>query len=192
MKELEKNKILAGIITEGKKDESFEPEYYSVKDRMDYYKERKNVQSDLPEDILKRVKEKHVGKIFDLDVWVVDGEILRNESDIDFCVGGNPARYIYVPAGEAWIEKTFTYTDFVATLMHEFTEYIFMKFKGLSYDNAHDHANVAEGGFRKKVAKGKIKIGTYEDALKLAVKEIEAHFKNKTNVNLEKVLSTEL
>jgi hypothetical protein len=157
------------------------PEYYDEKDRMEHFKERKTKESDLPKGILEKAKLEKVGKLFEMTIWTVDGETIRNESDIDFCVGGNPARYLYVPIDEIWIEKTFTLTDFTATLIHEYIECRNMIDKGLSYSKGHDIANEAEGIFRNKVVKKQVKIKDNKDVLEFAKKEIESHI-NKEDI----------
>lgn len=91
-----------------------------------------------------------LGSVTGLTVYVVDGEHVRNELDIDFTCGGNEAVYPnYVPKGEIWLDNSLSALDRTATLLHEIVERNLMIDKGWSYDRAHDAASAAERPFRK-------------------------------------------
>jgi len=96
----------------------------------------------------------------DMKVYLVDGLYVRNHLDIDFVMGGNGARYSYVPEGEIWIEEVYETKriDMSACALHEFYECWLMKNKNMSYDDAHDSASKIEKLFRTWVQK-------YEDTL---------------------------
>jgi hypothetical protein len=127
---------------------------YNIKDRLDYYKDRKEKASDLSKDFISKIKLAHYGKFLGMyDIYEVNGDLIRTKVDIDFCSGGNPGRYAYVPEGEIWIDENLYPNDAAATVIHEFTECIIMKHKGKSYDHSHDKASAIELKFRKKHVK---------------------------------------
>jgi 8-oxo-dGTP pyrophosphatase MutT (NUDIX family)/predicted double-glycine peptidase len=82
-------------------------------------------------------------------VYLVNGEDVRNHVDVSFIGGGNSEAYDYVPAGEFWIEDTFSEPDREAFLVHERHEAADMA-DGDSYDTAHDAANATEKAFRQE------------------------------------------
>jgi DNA topoisomerase-1 len=90
----------------------------------------------------------YLGDIYKCAVWTVDGEVIRNEVDVNFTDGGNPVRYGYVPNGELWIEDKYTPKDMAATLYHEAVEMFLMEHSELSYDIAHEMAAEVESKFR--------------------------------------------
>lgn len=99
--------------------------------------------------LLRRIRSERIGRLHGFDVWLVDGTVVRNEIDIDFVAGGNPARYGYVPEGEIWVEQVYGPLDVEATALHEAIECERMQRLGESYDDAHDHALGHEQEFRR-------------------------------------------
>lgn len=84
-----------------------------------------------------------------ITVWIVCGTWVRDNLDIDFTEGGNFARYAsFIPAGQVWIEGSVSSDEVDSVMLHEVTELGWMQ-SGLSYDAAHDNANVAEAKVRK-------------------------------------------
>lgn len=99
---------------------------------------------------LKSPRVRYVGRCAGLSVYIVDGERVRNEHDIDFTCGGNEATYpAYVPAGEIWIDNVLLPLDATATAFHEIVERDLMMRLGWSYDDAHDAASECEKILRK-------------------------------------------
>jgi len=83
-------------------------------------------------------------------VYLVDGERVRNEIDVDFVNGGNAAVYpSYIPHDEIWIDDAQHPLDRTATALHELVERDLMLHHGRSYDSAHDLANMYERAFRR-------------------------------------------
>ena len=69
---------------------------------------------------------------------------------MDFVMGGNGARYVYVPMNEIWIENLYVKgKEFKFVLFHEYTELKLMK-KGYTYCMAHDTASAKELSIRRK------------------------------------------
>lgn len=85
-------------------------------------------------------------------VYLVDGERIRDEIDVDFVNGGNAAVYpSYIPHDEIWIDDAQHPLDRTATALHELVERDLMLHHGRSYDSAHDLANVYERAFRRQL-----------------------------------------
>jgi hypothetical protein len=102
--------------------------------------------------ILRPPRLRYLGHVTGLAVYVVDGEHIRNEIDVDFTCGGNEAVYPnYVPANEIWIDNALAPLDATATLLHEIVERNLMMRKDWGYDRAHDAASAAERPFRKEL-----------------------------------------
>ena len=85
-------------------------------------------------------------------IYLVSGERVRNEIDIDFTQGGNDGIYpFYVPEGEIWIDDALGGLDRTATALHEMVERDLMVRHGMAYDPAHDVASSYERGFRRQL-----------------------------------------
>ena len=97
---------------------------------------------------------RRLGHVTGLPVYLVSGEQVRNQIDIDFTAGGNEAAYPgYVPPGEIWIDDALHVLDRIATIFHEIVERNLMLYGGRDYDRAHDIACKREIEFRKELAR---------------------------------------
>ena len=114
-------------------------------ERYDTFKPERTPISD---ELLHEIKRWHIGDFMGFKVWEVDGDVIEAEVDDDWTVGGNPARYGYVPLDEIWIQSCMTEVSKAATLIHEYVETIAMRDEGKDYEHAHDLANVPEQLFR--------------------------------------------
>lgn len=114
------------------------------KGRLDYYDPRRMV---LPPALMRRIRVRKLGRTAGYTAWIVDGSVIRAEVDIDFAIGGNPARYAYVPENEIWLEWTGDENDVKATFMHEVMEADAMR-RGYSYDESHEWASEGESAIR--------------------------------------------
>jgi len=92
-----------------------------------------------------------LGRVAGLAIYLVDGEKIRDVFDLDFTMGGNEARYSYVPPGEIWIDDAQHALDRMATALHELIERDLMLHHGMRYDDAHDAANAHERSFRSRL-----------------------------------------
>jgi hypothetical protein len=90
-----------------------------------------------------------LGHVAGVAIYVVSGEQVRDDVDIDFTMGGNEAVYTYVPPGEIWIDDAAHVLDRTATALHELVERDLMLRHGMDYDRAHDAANIRERAFRR-------------------------------------------
>jgi hypothetical protein len=79
-----------------------------------------------------------------LKVYLVNGEYVRDNLDVNFTMGGHGHVYDYIPKNEVWIEKGGEPLEDKFTLLHELVEREQMV-KGMDYEEAHEnYANVAE------------------------------------------------
>lgn len=103
-------------------------------------------------------KDKFVTNVID-DIYIVevDGEKIRDELEIEYTMGGHHYRYPEIDEREIWIEDDIAKPlDRVATIEHELTERLLMKFLGYSYDEAHKLASATEAILRKYHDKRKL------------------------------------
>jgi hypothetical protein len=89
-----------------------------------------------------------------LKVYLVDGLFVRNHINVDFTMGGTVQRWKFIPDGEIWIDECLHDLDQKATIRHEAKEYYEMRDKGLTYNKAHEKANVVEREYRKAAFQG--------------------------------------
>lgn len=95
---------------------------------------------------------RYLGRVAGLPIYLVSGEKVRNEYDIDFTQGGNDGIYpFYIPAPEIWIDDALHGLDRTATALHEMIERDLMVKHGMDYDPAHEIASSYERGFRKEL-----------------------------------------
>jgi|GEM_PF-2600517 len=105
----------------------------------------------LPDDKLRRdIRPRVIGRRGRYRVVLVDGRVIRDRLDPDFAAGGNPGRYGYVPNDELWVDDCTARGDVGPYVEHEGVESELMRRKGLSYDDAHERATIAERRLRKK------------------------------------------
>ena len=82
-------------------------------------------------------------------VWLVNGKLVRDHYYVDFTQGGNGFVYDWAPKNEIWIDNALVPEEYMPTTIHELTEAVWMRDRGLSYEQAHEHANVAEITYRR-------------------------------------------
>lgn len=118
--------------------------YEQPQDRASFYRPESR---QIPDSLLKQILRKKLCNFLGFEIWVVNGSVIRDKLDMEFALGGNPARYQYVPENQIWIENI---PDITEVAIHELTETIFM-LTGLSYDKAHEKASQIEEFFRKEM-----------------------------------------
>ncbi len=91
----------------------------------------------------------HMGMREGLNVWIVDGAVVRRDLYPAFLYGGNPQRYPFIPHHEIWIDNTIAAEEFEYTVAHEFLERSLMARQGMSYENAHNRALELERAMRR-------------------------------------------
>jgi hypothetical protein len=93
-------------------------------------------------------------KTEELDIYLVDGNKVEVDEDMDFVEGGNFKKWKFIPKGQVWIDA-WQYPEmdcFIA--FHEVIETLLMK-EGMSYNKAHPIANKYEKEKRKDFLKEK-------------------------------------
>jgi len=90
-----------------------------------------------------------IASVDEFKVFLVDGEFVRNNLEIDFTMGSNPHVSSFIPRGEVWLDDRLSDNDILALIYHEICEARMMG-KGMTYEEAHAAATVYETEFRKK------------------------------------------
>jgi len=127
--------------------------HIDVVDDLESYNARKSAffQSKIGKRFLS-YKKRLFKKLCGLEIWIIDGSALRNglkAGDVDFTMGGNGGRYLYIPENEIWIDDAYENSeDFWPTVWHEYLERNLM-LSGMPYDDigdyhAHDIAHKLE------------------------------------------------
>jgi hypothetical protein len=89
------------------------------------------------------------GKKDNYDVWIIDGNAVRQKIYKEFLYGGNEQRYIFNPVGEIWIDNAISSEEFDLTLAHESNERHLMAKFGWTYQAAHDSSLMLEQVIRR-------------------------------------------
>lgn len=105
-----------------------------------------------PEDIA-GVYKIFMEKIDSIDIYIVDGNLIRREIYPDFIFGGNEQRYTFVPHNEIWIDDAIPNREYTTTLKHEINEMTLMRDYGMSYIAAHDSSLMLEVELRTQFLK---------------------------------------
>jgi len=82
-----------------------------------------------------------------VNVWIVDGRLVRSVFDVDFTEGGHDHVYEFVPRDEVWIDNDLAEAERPYVLFHELHERNLMA-KGWEYDRAHAESSRLEEHFR--------------------------------------------
>ena len=90
-----------------------------------------------------------LGTFDKFDVFLVSGEFIRNNLEIDFTMGSHHHVSDYIPNGEVWLDDKLSENDLKALIHHEVHELKLMR-AGVSYEEAHKLATESEERFRKK------------------------------------------
>lgn len=144
--------------------------------------------------LVESVKQKSLGEMDGHKVFQVDGGKIRDKIDTDFALGGNSARYSYVPKGELWVEETGGKIDKdeIETAKHEDREEKRMQ-KGETYNQAHSAATKIEKQERSKQASaiselaGKAAMFS-DDAILLALRAYNKKKREQENLAPKKVV----
>jgi hypothetical protein len=78
-----------------------------------------------------------------IQVWIVNGRLVRSAYDIDFTEGGHDHVYEFVPTGEVWIDDAIEEDERSFVLLHELHERNLME-KGMPYSQAHAESSRLE------------------------------------------------
>ena len=83
-----------------------------------------------------------------IEVWKVDGYLVRNHYKTNFVEGGHDIVYKWIPKNEIWIEKDLHTTEIPYILIHEYVERSLMLNNKLKYNTAHKIAAKIEFKYR--------------------------------------------
>jgi hypothetical protein len=78
-----------------------------------------------------------VGK---MEIWRVEGKVIRDKVNIDFTEGGNSQRYPWMGPNKIWIDHDVDDDEITQVKAHELHEFVLMS-QGWDYDPAHDNSN---------------------------------------------------
>jgi hypothetical protein len=86
---------------------------------------------------------------FPIEVWLVDGNMIRSLYKTDYTEGGHGYVYRWVPKSEIWVEKDLDRWELPFIVSHEYLELRLMRDQGIDYDTAHDICSKVEFNMRK-------------------------------------------
>jgi hypothetical protein len=86
----------------------------------------------------------YMGKNNNFDIWIIDGNRVREKIYKEFLYGGNEQRYIFNPKGEIWIDNAISCEEYDLTVAHELNERHLMAKFGWTYVTAHDSSLMLE------------------------------------------------
>jgi len=84
-----------------------------------------------------------------VQVWIVDGNLVRSYYKTDYTEGGHGYVYPWVPKSEIWIEDGVDRREVQFILCHEYLERRLMRDAQLDYDTAHNICSRVEFNVRK-------------------------------------------
>jgi hypothetical protein len=104
-----------------------------------------------------------------IEVWLVDGELVRDLYKTDFIEGGSGICYPWIPINEIWIERNLIERGEInITILHEFVESSLMKINKMSYNKSHPIAAKVDWHHRRKFTKSDVESLTRSKALEMA------------------------
>ena len=86
---------------------------------------------------------------FPIQVWQIDGCLVRSYYKTDYTEGGHHFVYPWVPHREIWVEADLEKAELPYLIAHEYTELRLMRDQGLRYDEAHAIAAKVEYQLRQ-------------------------------------------
>ena len=117
---------------------------------------------------------------FPIDVWLVDGNMIRSLYKTDYTEGGHGYVYQWCPKDEIWIEEDTQRGEIPFLVAHEYLELRLMRDEKLEYDEAHEICSKVEfklrlnEGIKPLLAPGRRKLSK-ADLPKLTSEEVFAY-----------------
>lgn len=102
----------------------------------------------LSEAELEQLNKKFVKETGGLKIFLVNGEFVRDNLDIEFTMFSDHLDNGFIPENEVWIDCRLSQNDVEAMIHHEIVEIRLMK-EGMPYEEAHKRATESEMRFRK-------------------------------------------
>lgn len=115
-------------------------------------KDRKKLNNMTPKEAYIKVHIKKLNKycVNNIEVWLINGRIVRDVFYTDFTEGGHHYVYNFVPKDEVWIDDSLNPDEYNYVIFHEIIERNLMKYNKMKYADAHDIAIKYEGVLRDK------------------------------------------
>lgn len=88
-----------------------------------------------------------------VEIWLVDGCLVRCYYKTDYTEGGHHLVYPWVPEKELWVESNLMAEEIPYIVAHEYTERRIMRDDEIDYDRAHEIAAEMEFDLRKAAAR---------------------------------------
>jgi hypothetical protein len=85
----------------------------------------------------------------EVEVWLVDGNLVRNDYKTDYTEGGHGYVYPWIPRPQIWIEDGVDHRELPFITTHEYLERRLMRDAGLEYDRAHEICSTVEFDLRR-------------------------------------------
>jgi hypothetical protein len=86
---------------------------------------------------------------FAVEVWLVDGNVVRSLYNTDYTEGGHGFVYPWVPKSQIWVEKDLDRWELPFIVSHEYIELRLMRDLGLGHDRAHAICSKVEFNLRQ-------------------------------------------
>lgn len=86
----------------------------------------------------------HIGKLDEVDVYLVDADVVKKKYFMDFVEGGHDIVYRFIPCNQIWIDYNISNRPIHHIIYHEFIERTLMKYNKMDYEKAHNIANEQE------------------------------------------------
>lgn len=83
-----------------------------------------------------------------LQIWIVNGELVRGIFEISFTEGGHDQVYNFIPKNEVWLDNDLSHRENKFVLFHELYERFLMA-QGWEYEKAHCAASDLEWNYRR-------------------------------------------
>jgi hypothetical protein len=91
-----------------------------------------------------------LGQRDSIDIWIVDGAVVRRDIFPDFGLSGNDLAYRFIPAREIWIDGQISCEETNFSIAGELHERMLMR-KGMSYDSAYEASLTVVESLRNEV-----------------------------------------
>lgn len=101
---------------------------------------------------LRNVYRVYLGRRDSVDVWIVDGAVVRRDVFPDFGLSGNDCAYHFIPRGELWLDSQVSCEEMEFSIQLELLERIFMS-RGQAYEEAYESSLFSVAQLRRSLSK---------------------------------------
>ena len=82
---------------------------------------------------INNLKPQEIGKIGDVSIFLVDGDVIEKTTDMDFVEGGHDLVYNFIPDKTIWIDVSMDTDTFKYLILHEYIERSIMEKVNFKY-----------------------------------------------------------